>query len=47
MGLMSAIDTLLNPRYRRASTYKAVKPFLSKPMPGIKLKYFVAPSEKH
>ncbi|CAN5675022.1 hypothetical protein BH23PAT2_BH23PAT2_08780 [soil metagenome] len=41
---MSAIDTLLNPRHRRACTYKAVKPFLYKPMPAIQLKYFKAPS---
>lgn len=41
---MSAIDTLLNPRHRRACTYKAVKPFLYKPMPAIQLKYFTAPS---
>jgi len=43
---MSAIDTLLHPRHRRACTYKAVKPFLSKPMPAIELKYFTPPSEK-
>jgi len=41
---MSAIDTLLNPKHRRACTYKAVKPFLYKPMPAIQLKYFKAPS---
>jgi len=42
---MDAIDSLLNPRHHRACTYKAVKPYLSQPMPAIVLKHFKAPTK--
>lgn len=40
------MDSLAKRRHNRACTYKAVKPYLSKPMPAIELKYFQAPSKE-
>lgn len=40
-----SMESLFKRRPNRACTYKAVKPYLSKPMPAIKLKYFQAPSK--